>query len=169
MRILEPMYECTLQCDQGQLGNLYSVLSKRRGTVVKDDIIEGTSLFVLTVSIPITESFGLSQVLQCRAHRSFMLSSFLNTFFLNVKQELLKRTSGSATTPLLVFSHWQLIDFDPFWRPTTEDELEEFGDNASLTNPTRMLIDKVRRRKGLPVEEKIIEFAEKQRTLNKKK
>lgn len=88
MRILEPMYECTLQCDQGQLGNLYSVLSKRRGTVVKDDIIEGTSLFVLTVSIPITESFGLSQVLQCRAHRSFM--------FILLKYFLLKREIGAA-------------------------------------------------------------------------
>ena len=57
------MYACTLQCDQNQLGNLYSVLSRRRGDVVNEDIIEGTSIFILKVILPIVESFGFSQVL----------------------------------------------------------------------------------------------------------
>lgn len=142
---MEPMYACSLQCDQNQLGNLYSVVSRRRGNVIDEDIIEGTSLFILSVTLPIVESFGFSQ-------------------------ELLKQTSGSATTPLLVFSHWQLLDVDPFWRPTTQDELEEFGETGGAqSNVAKVLIDKVRRRKGLAIEEKIVESAEKQRTLNKKK
>lgn len=144
LRILEPVYRCSLQCDQLQLGPLYSVLSRRRGQVLSEDIIEGTSLFVLAVALPIIESFGFSQ-------------------------ELLKQTSGSATAPLLVFSHFQVIDMDPFWRPTTEEEMEEFGDMTHSHNMARQLLDRVRRRKGLAVEEKIVEFAEKQRTLNKKK
>jgi ribosome assembly protein 1 len=55
-------------------------------------------------------------------------------------------------------------------RPTTEEELEEFGEQAGAErNLPRSLIDAVRKRKGLPVEEKVVASAEKQRTLNKKK
>ena len=36
-------------------------------------------------------------------------------------------------------------------------------------NSARAFIDNIRKRKGLPIEEKIVNFAEKQRTLNKKK
>lgn len=38
--------------------------------------------------------------------------------------ELLKKTSGNGTAPQLQFSHWQEQPEDPFWRPTTEEELE---------------------------------------------
>ena len=145
VRVVEPIYDCNLQCEQAQLGNLYSVLAKRRGEVYKEDIIEGTSLFVLSAHLAVSESFGFAQ-------------------------ELLKKTSGSGTTPQLKFSHWDVIPQDPFWRPVTEDELEEFGENATAEhNLPRVLIDQVRKRKGLPIEEKIVVFAEKQRTLNKKK
>lgn len=53
--------------------------------------------------------------------------------------------------------------------PRTEEELEEFGDGIGLAqNIARKMMDKVRRRKGLPVEEKIVEHATKQRTRAKK-
>ena len=58
---------------------------------------------------------------------------------------------------------------DPFWKPTTEEELENYGDTAGDHNFTRNLIDKIRKNKGLPIEEKIVAFAEKQRNMNKKK
>ena len=58
-------------------------------------------------------------------------------------------------------------------RPTTEDELEEYGEQGLMTgaerNLPRGIIDTTRKRKGLPIEEKVVMFAEKQRTLNKKK
>ena len=44
-----------------QLGNLYAVLSKRRGRVTKEDIIDGTSLFLLSATLPVAESFGFAQ------------------------------------------------------------------------------------------------------------
>jgi hypothetical protein len=59
LRIVEPLFACELQCDQSQLGNLYAVLSKRRGQVVKEDIIEGTTIFLLTGNIRL----GVRQVL----------------------------------------------------------------------------------------------------------
>lgn len=60
------------------------------------------------------------------------------------------------------------MDIDPFWVPTTEDELEHFGEKADSENRARSYLNRVRRRKGLMTDEKIVEFAEKQRTLNKK-
>ena len=147
VRVVEPVFACDLQCDQSQLGPLYAVLSRRRGEVVKEDVIDGTSLFVLSATIPVAESFGFAQ-------------------------ELLKKTSGNATAPQMVFSHWRVQDTDPFWKATTQEELEDHGDTSALaahSNPARACIDRVRKRKGQAVEEKVVASAEKQRTLNKKK
>eukprot|EP00897_Mesotaenium_endlicherianum_P004474 jgi/Mesen1/4054/ME000213S03084 len=53
--------------------------------------------------------------------------------------------------------------------PQVEEELEEFGDGVGLShNIARRLMDGVRRRKGLPVEEKIVEHGAKQRTRARK-
>lgn len=142
MRVVEPIYACELQCDQAQLGNLYSVVSKRRGEVTKEDIIDGTSLFLLSVYLPVVESFSFTQ-------------------------ELLNKTSGIGTAPQLRFSHWAQMDTDPFWRAKTEKELEEYGDQGMELNKVRILVDKVRKRKGLPIDEKIVVSAEKQRNMRK--
>jgi len=147
LRLVEPIYKCSLQCDQLQLGNLYAVLSRRRGEVTDEDIIEGTSLFILTVSLPVANSFGFAQ-------------------------ELLHKTSGSGTAPQLFFSHWSINDQDPFWKPTTSEEQEEHGTESTGGgghNLPRTFIDGVRRRKGLVVEEKLVVYAEKQRTLTRNK
>ena len=58
---------------------------------------------------------------------------------------------------------------DPFFVPTTEEEREEWGEEASNlgTNLAKRLIDATRRRKGLPVEEKVVKAATKQRTLKR--
>ena len=52
--------------------------------------------------------------------------------------------------------------------PTTEEEREEWGEEAvNMANIARRLIDAVRRRKGLPVEEKVVKQATRQRTLKR--
>lgn len=146
VRIVEPVFACELQCDQSQIGSLYGVIHRRRGVIKSEDVIEGTSLFLISAELPVSESFGFGQ-------------------------ELLKKTSGRGTTPQMSFSHWQLLDEDPFWRPSTQEELESFGEfsAASMTSTARITIDRVRKRKGLPVEEKTVVSAEKQRNMNKKK
>lgn len=120
------------------------MLAKRRGDVTHEDIIEGTSLFLLSAMLPVSNSFGFAQ-------------------------ELLKKTSGKAVTPQLVFSHWGTISLDPFWKPTTGVELEDHGGQAVVPNVGRNFINDVRKRKGLPLEEKIVVAAEKQRNLTKNK
>lgn len=149
-RLVEGFVHCDLQCEQQQLGNLYALLSKRRGVVLAEQLVEGTELFLIAALLPVVESLGFST-------------------------QLLGKTSGAATAPQLSFSHWGCVSIDPFWRPTTEDERDEHGeahhsyDNNRTTNLARRLIDQVRRRKGLMVEEKIVVAAEKQRTLTRSK
>lgn len=58
---------------------------------------------------------------------------------------------------------------DPYWTPRTEEEYLHFGEKADSSNLAKQYLDSIRRRKGLSVEDKIVEFAEKQRTLSKKK
>lgn len=61
---------------------------------------------------------------------------------------------------------YELFDQDPFWVPTTEEELEDLGEKADRANVALGYVNAVRKRKGLFVEEKKFE-AEKQRTLKK--
>jgi ribosome assembly protein 1 len=64
---------------------------------------EGTSILTVDALIPVVESFNLGD-------------------------ELREQTSGAASLPQLLFSHWQLVEENPFFRATTEDQLEEFGE-----------------------------------------
>jgi len=60
-----------------------------------------------------------------------------------------------------------MLDENPFWVPTTEEELEDLGEKADRDNIAKGYVDKVRTRKGMFVRRKIVETAEKQRTLKR--
>ncbi|BAB02089.1 elongation factor EF-2 [Arabidopsis thaliana] len=142
-RIVEAMYFCELNTAPEYLGPMYAVLSRRRARILKEEMQEGSSLFTVHAYVPVSESFGFAD-------------------------ELRKGTSGGASA-LMVLSHWEMLEEDPFFVPKTEEEIEEFGDGASvLPNTARKLINAVRRRKGLHVEEKVVQYATKQRTLARK-
>ncbi|XP_038897573.1 elongation factor-like GTPase 1 [Benincasa hispida] len=142
-RLVEAMYFCELNTPTEYLGPMYAVLARRRARVLKEEMQEGSSLFTVHAYVPVSESFGFAD-------------------------ELRRWTSGAASA-LLVLSHWEELCEDPFFIPKTEEEIEEFGDGSSvLPNTARKLIDTVRRRKGLPVEEKVVQHATKQRTLARK-
>lgn len=67
-------------------------------------------------------------------------------------------------------SEWlQVIDIDPFWVPTTDEEYTHYGEKADSENVARKHMNDIRRRKGLRTTEKLVEFGEKQRTLKKNK
>ena len=81
----------------------------------------------------------------------------------------------------------QLIPNDPFWVPSSEEELLHYGEKADSENLARRYstplpcivcapiitlhryMNTVRKRKGLAVDEKLVEHGEKQRTLKKNK
>ena len=140
-RLVEGVYECTLQTTQDYIGKLYAVLNKRRGKVCEELLQEGTNTFVVKTTLPVAESFGFSN-------------------------ELRQMTSG-AVMPQLAFSHWEVIQEDPFYVPKTQEELEEFGEQPQLDNLPKVYMNKVRRRKGIPTDDKLVIHAEKQRNLTK--
>ncbi|KAI8897277.1 P-loop containing nucleoside triphosphate hydrolase protein [Globomyces pollinis-pini] len=140
-RLMLAMYSCELQTEATHLGRVDGVLSRRRGKILSEDIKEGTPLFTLVAAIPVVESFGLVD-------------------------ELRKKTSGVAS-PQLVFSGFEVLDLDPFWVPTTEEELEDLGDKADRENLAKKYMESVRLRKGMAIEKKLVENAEKQRTIKK--
>lgn len=142
-RLVEAMYFCELNTRTEYLGSMYAVLNRKRARVLNEEMQEGSPLFTVHAYVPVSESFGFAD-------------------------ELRRWTSGAASA-LLVLSHWEVLPEDPFFVPKTEEEIEEFGDGSSvLPNTARKLINAVRRRKGLPVEEKIVQHATKQRTLARK-
>ncbi|KAH0620006.1 hypothetical protein JD844_014499 [Phrynosoma platyrhinos] len=142
-RLVAAMYTCEIMTTAEVLGRVYAVLSKREGRVLQEEMKEGTDVFIIKAVLPVAESFGFAD-------------------------EIRKRTSGLAS-PQLVFSHWEVISDDPFWVPTTEEEYLHFGEKADSENQARKYMNAVRKRKGLYVEEKIVEHAEKQRTLSRNK
>lgn len=67
-------------------------------------------------------------------------------WFYDFLVEIRKRTSGVAS-PQLVFSGFEMLDEDPFWVPTTEEELEDLGEKADKENLAKKYMDTVRKRK----------------------
>ncbi|KAI9328378.1 hypothetical protein BDR26DRAFT_874189 [Obelidium mucronatum] len=141
-RLALAMYSCDLQAPSEVLGKVYAVLNKRRGRILSEEIKDGTPFFQIKSLLPVIESFGFSD-------------------------DIRKRTAGSAS-PQLIFSGFEVLDLDPFWVPTTQEELEDLGEKADRENVAKKYMEAVRKRKGLFVEKKIVEFAEKQRTMKQK-
>ena len=151
-RLMEGYLRLTLHSSLTGLGPLYEVLSRRRGKVLADTMVEGTDLISIEATLPQSESFGLTS-------------------------ELMKKSSGDVTAPELVFSHWEMLEEDPFWIPTSLEEREDYGEivmngdiSTGVANNALKFIRLVRNRKGLIVDShKIVVAAEKQRTLARKK
>ena len=147
---MESHLKLTLNSSLAGLGSLYSVLSKRRGKVLEDSMVDGTDLLLITATLPHAESFGLAP-------------------------ELFRKSSGEVAAPELIFSHWARFDEDPFWIPTYLEERSDFGEvlqsghaSTGLDNTAIKYIRNVRERKGLLVDSsRTVVAAEKQRTLKK--
>lgn len=137
-RLMLAMYSCDIQASTDVLGKVHAVLSRRRGHITSEEMKDGTSFFTVGSVLPVVESFGFAD-------------------------EIRKRTSGAAS-PQLVFAGFEIFDIDPFWVPRTEEELEDLGEKGDRENVAKRYMDKVRKRKGLFVNKRIVE-GEKQRTL----
>ena len=150
VRLMESHLKLTLHSSLAGLGSLYGVLSKRRGRVLEDSMVDGTDLLLITATLPQAESFGLAP-------------------------ELLQKTSGQVTVPELTFWKWTKLDENPFWIPTSLEEREDFGEivtngdlSTGVDNTAIQYIRRVRERKGLLVDSnKTVVAAEKQRTMKR--
>ena len=143
-RMMVSMYSCVVTVTSEAVGNVYTVLGRRHGRVLHGDITEGSTSWNVTALLPIVESMDFAN-------------------------ELRKATSGEAQ-PQLLFSHWETLDMDPFWEPSTMEELKQFGEKADSENLALHYMNYVRKRKGKKEHnKKLIGDGAKQRTLTKNK
>ena len=130
-RIAEGMYLCSLVATPENYGIVYNLLNKCRGKVISEECQEGTNYFLLDLMIPLVTSFEF--------HKSVRLQC------------------QGLTYPQLVFNGFLINDEDPFFIPTTEEELEDHGIGDILPeNLAKGLIETVRTRKGLEVDKKLV-------------
>jgi ribosome assembly protein 1 len=140
-RLMLAMYSCEIQTDPMYLGSTNEVLSRRRGKIIAEDVKDGTMLFTISAILPIVESFGFVE-------------------------EIRTNTSGVAQ-PQLLFHGFEVLDQDPFWVPSTEEELEDLGEKADRDNVAKKYMEAVRVRKGMAIEKRLAD-PEKQRNLKSK-
>jgi len=145
VRVVESFVICVFQTNFGGLGDVYAVLSKRRGKVIKEESIEGTDLVTIECYVPMGEMKGLGG-------------------------EMLEKTGGAAIGTGTRFSHWGVVDEDPFWYPVTQEDREEWGeewkrgDNGGIWGT----VLEIRKRKGQG-SEMLVVAADKQRNLSRNK
>ncbi|KAJ1729468.1 translation elongation factor 2 [Coemansia biformis] len=80
----EPIYLVEIQCPESAMGGVYSVLNRRRGEVIDEQLRPGTTQMTIKAYLPVNESFGFVT-------------------------ELRAGTSGQAF-PQSVFDHWSLMN-----------------------------------------------------------
>eukprot|EP00796_Vickermania_ingenoplastis_P009261 gene9261-6512_t len=135
-RLVEPMLDCTVYSSGTTQGKIYGALSRRRSEIIEEVPNEGSDLFYIKCLLPAVEAFGL-------------------------QDELRVQTQGASNAQLQM-SHWALIEADPFFVPTTREEIEEHGSEVGTKNIAEQLLEKIRRRKGL-YRERVVQSAEKQK------
>lgn len=168
------------------LGKVYGVVNRRRGKIVSEEMKEGTSFFTIRALLPVIESFGfadgtcavllspvvgrLTHPFSCRLPRdpqAFFWSCEPTACLQRVRDARLGSLLGSDNrcgSSFLLLSPALLLTQGP---SLTVEELEDLGTLAERANVAKVYVDDVRTRKGLFVERKIVENAQKQRTLKR--
>ena len=148
-RLCEPVVVLDVQGDQLLLGKVYGVLLKRRAQVMDEELCGGTSTFQIKLKMPLVETFGLSG-------------------------ELRHQGSGEVHYHAQ-FAGFELISDDPFpeFSRTDEDAADEGdlvdGQQLGAQNTARKILSRIRKRKGLAIDEKVVKDSNKQRTMTRMK
>jgi len=95
--LLEPVYLCNISVPQDAMGNVYGVLTRRRGHVFTEEQRPGTPMMTLLAYLPVMESFGFTA-------------------------DLRSNTGGKAF-PQCSFDHWEPMSGSPFDEGTKTKEV----------------------------------------------
>ena len=87
-RLLEPIFNCEITTNLEGLKGVRQALNKRRGTFLDEIQVQGTPLYLVKAHLPAAESFGFTG--------------------------LLRSLTGGVAFPQCVFSHWAVVQGDPF-------------------------------------------------------
>lgn len=127
-RLMEPVYRLQIQCPGEIIDAIQPALNKRRGHIVQDTPISGSTLFSVKAYLPVLDSFGFE--------------TDLRTF-----------TQGQAMVHS-VFDHWSIVPGDPLDKTIILHPLEPSPPHVLA----RELLIKTRRRKGLSEDVSISKF-----------
>ena len=146
-RLLAAAYTVRMHiCDVTNIAPAYDILASRHA-IVLDTIMVDSNNTIIIAEMRIIDSIDLIK---------------------NIRSRL----ASAVAAVELNFTHWSLIDFDPYWTQSTQEEIEHFGTVDSTladTNLARKYANDVRKRKGLKIfGKKVVVNAEKQKTLKKK-
>merc|ERR1712232_914712 len=86
--LLEPVYLCNISVPQDAMGNVYGVLTRRRGHVFTEEQKPGTPMMTLLAYLPVMESFGFTAVL--------------------------RSNTGGKAFPQCSFDHWEPMSGNPY-------------------------------------------------------
>lgn len=95
--LLEPIYLCNISVPQDAMGNVYGVLTRRRGHVFTEEQRPGTPMMTLLAYLPVMESFGFTA-------------------------DLRSNTGGKAF-PQCSFDHWEPMSGSPYDEGTKTKEV----------------------------------------------
>ncbi|ORM40766.1 U5 small nuclear ribonucleoprotein component [Babesia sp. Xinjiang] len=118
-RLMEPVVFAEITCPADCVASSYSILSRRRGHVLKDQPKPGTPFYEVHAYLPAIESFGFETDLRVHTHGQ----AFCITFF----------------------DHWNIVPGDPLDKSIILKTLEP----APIPHLAREFMVKTRRRKGL--------------------
>jgi U5 small nuclear ribonucleoprotein component len=127
-RLMEPVYRLQIQCPGAIVESIQPVLTRRRGHIVQDRPISGSTLHSVRAFLPVLDSFGFE--------------TDLRTF-----------TQGQAMV-FSVFDHWSIVPGDPLDRSIILHPLEP----SPQQHLARELLIKTRRRKGLSEDVSVSRF-----------
>jgi len=120
-RLIEPIFKIDIQTSEECLGACYSVINKRKGTIIGVEAREGTPLRTLSSYLPVVESFGLTESLR-------------------------SSTSGKAF-PQCSFDHWSVMKSDPFEDGKMKKLIEEIRKRKGMKEveipPLSRFLDKL--------------------------
>ena len=130
-RLCEGMYKCSIQASPETYGIVYGLIQKCRGKVISEELQEGTNYFLLDLMLPLVESF--------------------------VFTDRIRTDCKGIAYPQLRFEGFGINAEDPFFIPMKIEEMEDHGSGDILpTNPAKVIIENVRKRKGLICDSKIV-------------
>jgi 116 kDa U5 small nuclear ribonucleoprotein component len=127
-RLMEPVYRFDIHCPGSIIDSIQPVLTRRRGHIVQDRPIPGTTLSCVKGFIPVLDSFGFETDLRTYTQGQAMIYS--------------------------VFDHWSIVPGDPLDRSIVLYPLEP----SPPQHLARELLVKTRRRKGLSEDVSVSKF-----------
>lgn len=127
-RLMEPVYQLQIQCPGSLVEAIQPVLTRRRGHIVQDRPISGSTFYSVKGFLPVIDSFGFE--------------TDLRTF-----------TQGQAMV-FSSFDHWAVVPGDPLDKNIILHPLEP----SPQQHLARELLIKTRRRKGLSEDVSVSKF-----------